>query len=302
VTEATRIPRTVSVCFRRPERPQDFDAGDLDLKPGDRVVCRTARGLELGVVRTAPRQAPGTVEKERPESVARMATEADLRRDVENRAREADALMVAAEKVAEHALPMKLIEAEATLDGSRIVIHFSAEGRVDFRALVRDLARSLHARVELHQVGVRDEAKLRGGMGHCGRQLCCATFLTSFDPVGIKMAKEQDLSLNPQKISGVCGRLMCCLSFEYGQYRAAKQGIPKTGGRIETPRGPGKIKEINVPRNRVLVALDEGGQDSFTLAECAGQRAAAPDKPVSTPRRDTSEAEAKRRRPPRRQR
>jgi cell fate regulator YaaT (PSP1 superfamily) len=182
---------------------------------------------------------------------------------------------VAAGKVAEHGLPMKLIEAEATLDGSRIVIHFAAEGRVDFRALVRDLARALRARVELHQVGVRDEAKMRGGLGHCGRQLCCATFLTTFDPVGIKMAKEQDLSLNPQKISGVCGRLMCCLSFEYDYYRSAKRGIPKVGSRIETERGPGRIKDINVPRSRVVVALDSGGQAEFTMTECVRQKLAS---------------------------
>ncbi len=179
---------------------------------------------------------------------------------------------MAAEKVAEHGLPMKLIEAETTLDGSRVVIHFSAEGRVDFRALVRDLARTLRARVELHQVGVRDEAKMRGGLGHCGRQLCCATFLTNFDPVGIKMAKEQDLSLNPQKISGACGRLMCCLSFEYDYYRSAKQGVPKVGSRIDTDRGPGKIREINVVRNRVVVALDEGGQAELAMTECVRQR------------------------------
>jgi cell fate regulator YaaT (PSP1 superfamily) len=262
----------VSVCFRPAGKPDEFDAGDIDIQPGDRVVCRTTRGLEIGTVRSFP---SGQLEAERREQsrpVLRKATEDDLRRDAENDAREAEALAVAAEKVAEHGLPMKLIEAEATLDGSRIVIHFGAEGRVDFRALVRDLARALRARVELHQIGVRDEAKMRGGLGHCGRQLCCATFLTSFDPVGIKMAKEQDLSLSPQKISGVCGRLMCCLSFEYDYYRSSRQGIPKVGSRVQTAEGPGRIRDINVPRDRVVVALDSGGQAEFAMTECVRRK------------------------------
>ena len=151
-----------------------------------------------------------------------------LRRAQHNRTREREALQVAAKKVAEHGLPMKLISAEATLDGSRLVLHFSAEGRVDFRALVRDLARLLRARIELHQVGVRDEAKMRGGLGPCGRPLCCASFLTDFEPVGIRMAKDQDLSLNPQKISGVCSRLMCCLNYEYTHYRKDQSNISDT--------------------------------------------------------------------------
>jgi cell fate regulator YaaT (PSP1 superfamily) len=208
------MPRVVSVRFRRAGRSYRFSAGQLDLRPGDSVVARTARGLELGIVSSGPTEFPGDRPREDLKPVVRKATPDDLRRDEENAAREREAMEVAARKIAEHDLKMKLIEAEATLDGSRMVLHFSAEGRVDFRALVRDLAKALRTRVELHQVGVRDEAKMRGGLGHCGRALCCASFLTDFDPVGIKMAKEQELSLNPQKISGVCGRLMCCLAFE----------------------------------------------------------------------------------------
>ena len=270
------MPRVVSVAFRRAGRPLHFDAGDLELALGDWVVARTACGLELGLVRVAPREVPEAELEGELRPIVRKASEDDLRRDEQNAARESEALEVAAEKVAEHGLPMKLIEAETTLDGSRIVLHFSSEGRVDFRSLVRDLARALHARVELHQVGVRDETKMRGGLGHCGRLLCCATFLTDFDPVGIKMAKEQDLSLNPQKISGLCGRLMCCLNFEYAHYREAKQCLPRVGSRLETEQGPGKVIEVNVLRNRVVVALDDGGRVELPTAAVARHKPGCP--------------------------
>jgi cell fate regulator YaaT (PSP1 superfamily) len=260
------MPKVVYVCFRRAGRRYQFDAADLDVKPGDEVVARTARGLEIGIVRGAAREVAESDLKEELKPLVRRATEDDLRRDEENAEREREAMRIGAEKIAKHGLAMKLIEAQVTLDGSRTVLHFSAEGRVDFRALVRDLARALHTRVELHQVGVRDEAKMRGGLGHCGRPLCCASFLTDFDPVGIKMAKEQDLSLNPQKISGVCGRLMCCLNFEYGFYRDAKKNLPKVGSHIDTEQGPGKISEINVLRRRIRVTLDEGGQIELPMS------------------------------------
>ena len=263
------MPRVVSVCFRRAGRPYRFDASRLDLKPEDRVVVRTSRGLEIGTVRTGPTDtSPDEITGEL-RSIVRKATEDDLHKDERNAAREREAMETAAKKVAEHGLPMKLIEAQATLDRSRIVIHFSAEGRVDFRSLVRDLARALRTRVELHQVGVRDEAKMCGGLGHCGRLLCCATFLTDFDPVGIKMAKEQDISLNPQKISGVCGRLMCCLNYEYAHYREAKRCLPKVGSHIDTDQGRGKVTELNVLRNRVVINLDEGGQIELPTAAVA---------------------------------
>jgi cell fate regulator YaaT (PSP1 superfamily) len=248
----------------------------MDLTPGDQVLVRTSRGVEIGSVRSAPREiapdeAPGDLKP-----IERKATEEDVRRADELGAREREALSIAIRKVSEHKLPMKLIAAESTLDGSKIVFHFSAENRVDFRALVRDLAQALRARIELHQVGVRDEAKLRGGLGPCGRALCCATFLGEFDPVGIKMAKEQDLSLNPQKISGTCGRLMCCLNFEYAHYREAKQCLPKAGARIDTPKGPGKIQEINVLRDRVVVSLNEGGLLELSTADVAVHRPGCP--------------------------
>jgi len=263
------MPRVADISFRSGGRPYRFDVGRLDLGPGDRVVARTSRGMELGIVRSAPRDAAPDEITSDLKPVERKATEDDLRRADEVAARERDAVVVAARKIREHNLPMKLIAAEATLDGAKIVFHFSAANRVDFRALVRDLAQALRTRIELHQVGVRDEAKLRGGLGPCGRPLCCATFLGDFDPVGIKMAKEQDLSLNPQKISGTCGRLMCCLNFEYAHYREAKQCLPRVGARIETQKGPGKIQEINVLRNRVVVSLEEGGLIELPTAAVA---------------------------------
>ena len=270
------MPRVIDISLRGTAQTATLGGDIPDLKPRDRVAVRTGRGLELAEVRSIPRDAPKDKLKGDVWTVERRATADDLRRAEEVRARERDALQVAERKVAEHGLPMKLISAEATLDGSKIVLHFSAEGRVDFRALVRDLARALRARIELHQVGVRDEAKLRGGLGPCGRPLCCASFLRDFEPVGIKMAKEQDLSLNPQKISGVCSRLMCCLNYEYEHYRDAKRCMPKVGSVIKTPMGQGKITEINVLRNRVTVSLEEGGSTTLPMSACATHRPGCP--------------------------
>jgi len=264
------MPRVVRVSFRQAGRLYQFDAGDLDLSPGDRVVVETSRGRELGTVRTAPEGTPDGEAAAGLKRIARKATERDLRKAEANIAREQQAMELAARQIAEHGLPMKLIAAEKVLEGNYIVLHFTAENRVDFRALVRDLARALRSRVELHQVGVRDEAKLLGGIGPCGRALCCATFMTEFDPVGIKMAKEQDLSLSPQKISGACGRLMCCLNFEYDFYREQKRGLPKLGSRVETDRGPGKLEEVNIFTNRATVSLEGGLRVEVPLAMISG--------------------------------
>ncbi len=270
------MPKVVDITLRGAVRGLALENGVPGLKPGDRAVVRTARGMELAEIRSLPREEAENALRGEPNTIARRATDDDLRRAEDITARERDALAIATKKVAEHGLPMKLIGAEATLDGGKVVLHFSAEGRVDFRALVRDLARTLRARIELHQVGVRDEARLRGGLGPCGRELCCASFLQDFEPVGIKMAKEQDLSLNPQKISGVCGRLMCCLNYEYQHYREAKRCLPKLGSTIKTPQGQGKITEINVLRNRVTVLLEEGGSVALPMATCAVHKPGCP--------------------------
>jgi cell fate regulator YaaT (PSP1 superfamily) len=266
------MPKVVDISLRGSVREIALDGGLPDLKPGDQAVVRTVRGLELAWVRSEPREEAEEALKGDQNMIERRAGAEDLRRAEGLKAREREAVEVARQKVAEHGLLMKMISAEATLDGGRLVLHFSAEGRVDFRALVRDLARSLRARIELHQVGVRDEARLRGGLGPCGRALCCASFLQDFEPVGIKMAKEQDLSLNPQKISGVCSRLMCCLNYEYEHYREAKRCLPKVGSVINTPKGQGKIAEINVLRNRITVRLEEGGTTTVPMSACATHR------------------------------
>jgi cell fate regulator YaaT (PSP1 superfamily) len=260
----------VGITFRRAGKVYWFDPEGLELRRGQKVVADTAAGQELGDVKVEP----GEISEEglslplKP--ILRAATPDDLRRENENRLKEQEFHTIAQEKILQHGLPMKLVGVESMFDRSRVTFHFVAESRVDFRELAKDLARACHCRVELHQVGVRDETKIIGGVGPCGRELCCAAFLNDFEPVAIKMAKEQDLSLNPQKISGVCGRLMCCLAYEYCSYREVKKTLPKVGSKITTPKGIGKVIEIDVPREEAIVALEEGGTLRLSVEESAG--------------------------------
>ncbi len=215
----------VGIRFKEAGKIYYFRPGDLKIAVGDGCIVETARGVEYGETVIAPRQ---VTEKEivRPlKEVLRLATEDDYRRLEENKARAAEAYDIALEKIAEHGLPMKLLHAEYTLDNRKLIFSFSAEGRVDFRELVKDLAAIFRLRIELRQIGVRDEAKMVGGLGSCGRQLCCTLFLGDFKPVSIRLAKEQNLSLNPSKISGACGRLMCCLKFEADIYKDSKEAF-----------------------------------------------------------------------------
>ena len=261
------MPIVVGVSFRKAEKLHFFDPGTEELKPGEAVLAHTSRGLELGEVKLGPAEVAEGELSQPLKAVLRRATAEDLDRHLHNQAREEEALAICRAKIAEHGLPMKLISAERTFDGSRITVHFSAEGRVDFRQLVRDLARTLKCRIELRQVGVRDETKLRGGIGPCGQELCCARFLSSFQPVGIRMAKEQDLSLNPAKISGLCGRLMCCLGYEYENYRELRRGLPRLGATVQTAQGRGKLVELNLLRGTALISLEEGGDLRLSTAE-----------------------------------
>jgi cell fate regulator YaaT (PSP1 superfamily) len=260
----------VGITFRRAGKVYWFDPEDLVLRRGQKVIADTAAGQELGEVKVEP----GEISEEglslplKP--IVRAATPDDLRRENENRLKEQEFHTLAQEKILQHGLPMKLVGVESMFDRSRVTFHFVAESRVDFRELAKDLARACHCRVELHQVGVRDETKIIGGLGPCGRELCCAAFLSDFEPVAIKMAKEQDLSLNPQKISGVCGRLMCCLAYEYGSYREVKKTLPKVGSKITTSKGIGKVIEIDVPREEAIVALEEGGTLRLSVEEASG--------------------------------
>ena len=247
----------VGIRFKKAGKIYDFDSGDVELQPGDCAVVRTARGLETGYVAIAPAERPARESQEEISPVVRKATEEDfeLEKQLEEKAKEA--LAECEKMVRELNLPMKLLTAEYNLDSSRLTFLFSAEERVDFRDLVRKLTTRFKVRVELRQVGSRDEAKLLGSYGRCGRNLCCAGFLTEFTPVSIKMAKEQDLPLNPMKISGACGRLMCCLAFESEQYRAMKASLPKPGTKVVTNMGEGTVVSSNMLRETITLNMGE---------------------------------------------
>lgn len=224
--------RIVPVKFHHAGRQYDFNAQSLELKPGARVVVETDRGRALAIVVTAPREVPADQAPEGLKTILRLATEDDLAQSASNAAREKDAVRYCQGRVQARGMEMKLVRAEYAFDGSKIVFYFTAEGRIDFRDLVKDLAHYFHTRIEMRQIGVRDEAKLVGGLGICGRELCCCSFLTEFYPVSVKMAKEQGLALNPTKISGQCGRLLCCLGYEFESYCELRKGMPKCGKKI----------------------------------------------------------------------
>ena len=247
------------IRFRPAGRIYYYEAHNFpQLKTGQYVIVDTPRGKEAGRVVIAPKQIAAAEFGETLKPVERLAEEDDLRQLLAYKAKERSALLTCQEKIVQRQLAMKLVEAEYAYDGSRITFYFVADDRVDFRSLVRDLAAAFRTRIELRQIGARDHAKALGGVGPCGKTLCCSSWLTEFGAVSIKMAKEQSLPLNPSKISGVCGRLMCCLSFENDQYIATKREMPALGEIILTPSGPGKIIGQNVPRTSVDVLLESG--------------------------------------------
>jgi len=250
--------RIVGIRFRERGKIYHFDALDLELDTSQKVVLETERGLSIGTVATPPREAEHG-DSERPlKPVLRPASEKDLETEEENREREVEAREYCNECINKHTLDMHLVDVEHLFDGSKIIFYFTADQRVDFRALVRDLASRFRTRIEMRQIGVRNKAKLVGGVGSCGRVLCCNTILSSFDPVSVKMAKDQNISLNPSKISGVCGRLMCCLKYEYETYLEMKREIPKLGKRIMTDRGKAKVIRQNVLEKKITVLLEDG--------------------------------------------
>lgn len=244
-----------------------FDTGGLELKVGETVVVRTERGLSLARVVSEPRQV-SEEELEQPlKSVVREATQQDLNKREELKEKEKEAVQRCRELVSKHELPMKLISAEYTLDGNHLTVFFSAESKVDFRAVVKSLSTDLKTRVELRQVGARDAAKLVGGLGKCGRPLCCITHMRNFDSISVKMAREQDLPLNPSKISGICDRLLCCLKYEYDQYLEVKAKLPSVGKSVSTPQGKGKVAEVNVPKEKVTVQLESEATLEFNASQ-----------------------------------
>ena len=233
-----------------------FAPGNIKFKAGDRVIVETVRGTECGEVAIPNRMVEDDQLKSPLKSVIRLATQKDLEQIEENKKKEADAFKLCEEKIAKHGLKMKLVETEYTFDGNKILFYFTADGRVDFRELVKDLASVFRTRIELRQIGVRDEAKMLGGLGICGRPFCCSSFLGEFQPVSIKMAKEQGLSLNPSKISGTCGRLMCCLKYEQDVYDELLDAIPPEGSIVLTPEGKGVVTELDIFKGDVKVLLD----------------------------------------------
>jgi len=255
------------IRFNRAGKIYYFDAGDIALAAGDYAVVKTSRGVELGHVVIAPGQVKGAETGEALSPVVRKAEPEDIAHTKELEEKAEEALIECGKLVAELQLPMKLITAEYNLDSSRLTFLFSAEERVDFRELVRRLSGKFKVRVELRQVGSRDEAKLLGSFGRCGRHLCCSSFLTEFTPVSIKMAKEQDLPLNPMKISGACGRLMCCLSYEGEQYKAMREKMPKAGQRVSTRMGEATVVGNNPIKETVTVTLDSEATVELPLGE-----------------------------------
>ena len=251
--------KVIGVRFRTAGKIYFFSPGKLEIKRGDHVIVETARGVEFGNVVTGPKEVEDEQITQPLKSVIRVATEEDYKTEEKNRKKEKEAFDICMEKIHKHGLEMKLIDAEYTFDNNKVLFYFTADGRIDFRELVKDLAAVFRTRIELRQIGVRDETKIRGGIGVCGRELCCHTYLSEFAPVSIKMAKEQNLSLNPSKISGVCGRLMCCLTNEEETYEELNSRLPAVGDNVTTPEGlKGEVSSLSVLRQlvKVVVTLD----------------------------------------------
>ena len=247
----------VGVQFQKNGKIHNYDTNGIDCKPDDYVVADTPHGADLGQVvvgnRTVDKDDNCTMRK-----IIRIATEKDLQNSTENRRKEKEAFEICQQKIAEHQLDMKLVSVEYAFDNSKALFYFTANGRVDFRSLVKDLASAFKMRIELRQIGVRDEARMIGGLGPCGRQICCGAFLDEFQPVSIKMAKEQNLSLNPTKISGVCGRLMCCLKYEQDHYEQTRKMMPRVGKEVITPDGTGNVTDLNIVKETVFVRIVNG--------------------------------------------
>lgn len=264
--------RVVGIRFRRGGKLYFFDPSGLELHMGNDVIVETTRGMDMGEVVLPPCEMPEDKVVQPLKKAVRLATEQDRQSVAENIANEKSAHDICTEKITTHKLEMKLVDVEYTFDKHKIIFYFTANGRVDFRALVKDLASVFKTRIELRQIGVRDEAKMLGGLGPCGRQICCRAFLSEFQPVSIKMAKEQSLSLNPTKISGLCGRLMCCLKYEQDTYEKMRKRMPRPGKEILTPDGPGTVLDINVLKETVRVRIPKGDGtevNDYPVDDCA---------------------------------
>ena len=253
--------KIVDVQLLKYGKVQSFETGGLVVQKGDRVLVQAEHGLSFGIVCSEAKNG-GT---ERPvRKVSRLATEQDCEKFERNARLEREVYTFCYLKIKERSLPMCLVSVECLFDENKIMVYFTADGRVDFRELVKDLVGKFRTRIEMRQIGVRHQAKMVGGLGTCGRQLCCTSFLTGFAPVSIKMAKEQNLSLNPNKISGMCGRLMCCLNYEFSYYEKAKKNLPKVGKKVKTVYGMGKVVRQNILREKMTVLLDSGEEKEIS--------------------------------------
>ncbi|MDR1703903.1 MAG: stage 0 sporulation family protein [Clostridiales bacterium] len=251
----------IGVRFRKAGTIYYFDPQGQSIERGSNVIVETARGVEYGKVEIGNREVPEESVTQPLKPIIRVATPEDDEAEAKNRDKEKDALVTCEEKIQKHGLEMKLIDCELTFDLNKIIFYFTADGRVDFRELVKELAAVFRMRIELRQIGPRDETKITNGMAICGRPLCCASFLTEFQPVSVKMAKDQNLSLNPTKISGICGRLMCCLKYEEDTYEYLNKDLPNTGDIVKTPDGTGEVMSVMILRQQVKVAVRRKPQD-----------------------------------------
>jgi cell fate regulator YaaT (PSP1 superfamily) len=263
--EGTPAVRTVAVKIKGQNRTSHFNAGEHTLKPGDEVVIKTEKGKALGTIIEAPMELScrGCEKKK----ILRKASPEEINKDAENRGKEKEAYQFCAARIEEWELPMRLVKVEFLLDRSKAIFYFTSEKRVDFRELVRTLAKEFSTRIEMRQIGIRDEAKLVGGVGPCGMAFCCSSFLTDFAPISVKMAKEQNVILNPNKISGGCGRLLCCLNYEYEQYRDVSRGLPKIGKKVNLPDGSGRVRSIDIFTNTITIDMPDNKNITMDIEE-----------------------------------
>ena len=283
----------VGVQFQKNGKIYNFDANNLEIKQNDYVIVDTAHGIDIGQAAVGSKVLEENDSKIPLKKVIRLADEQDIKHGQENRVKEKEAFAICQKKIAEHKLEMKLVSVEYAFDNSKILFFFTANGRVDFRSLVKDLASIFKMRIELRQIGVRDEARMLGGLGPCGRPICCRSFLDEFQPVSIKMAKEQNLSLNPTKISGVCGRLMCCLKYEQDHYEQTRKLMPRIGKEVITPDGNGTVSDLNIVKETVFVRITNGDSSEIkeyplekierTANTSAAQHAEKADQPSDNP-------------------
>ena len=263
----------VGIRFKEVGKIYYFDPIGFNLNKGDRVIVETVRGLECGEVAQANKDVNDDEIIKPLKPIVRVATAEDLKVVERNKKKEKEAFDICLKKIAAHGLDMKLIDVEYTFDSSKVIFYFTSDGRVDFRELVKDLASVFRIRIELRQIGVRDESKMKGGLGMCGRPFCCNSFLGDFQPVSIKMAKEQGLSLNPTKISGTCGRLMCCLKYENNHYTETARLMPKVGSEVVTPDGRARVESVNLLKKSVLVKIVNGDAVEFKTFDVADVKA-----------------------------